>query len=87
MVNVMVPSVPSEQVVGVVLILIISRSWAFREPRDAARETNSSMEYLYAFIGIQIHAVTKQYCNKLLLVAKIRLMFTDHRKNRGSGYN
>ena len=63
MVKVMVPSVPSEQVVGVVLILIMSKSWALREPRNTARETNSSMEYLYAFIGIQIHAVTQQYCN------------------------
>jgi hypothetical protein len=46
----MVPSVPSEQEVGVVVIFVISRFWAFIEIKEDASKRISSMVYLYAFI-------------------------------------
>ena len=87
MVKVMVPSVPSEQVVGVVVILIMSSGWADRVPREVRRDRNSSMGNLYVFIRIQILAVIRQYQNRLILVANTLRIFRDCHKIIGSAYN
>jgi hypothetical protein len=55
----MVPSVPSEQEVGVVLTFVMARLWADTEVIENARNRISNMEYLYAFIETQIRAVPK----------------------------
>jgi hypothetical protein len=59
MLNEMVPSVPSEQLVGVVLTLVMASSWAERDTNDSAIDRIKNMGYLYAFIETQIRAVPK----------------------------
>ncbi len=54
-----VPSVPSEQVVGVVVTFVIASSWADSEIMEVARDNISNMVYLNAFIWTQIRAVLK----------------------------
>jgi hypothetical protein len=55
----MVPSVPSEQLVGVVVTFVMASSWADRETRDKVSVRIRNMGYLYAFIKTQIRAVPK----------------------------
>ena len=79
----MVPSVPSEQVVGVVLILVISRFWA-TSGMVVKRDNRMIMEYLIAFIRARVRAIPSntgiaihwlQACTLVQTVIKIELLW------------
>jgi hypothetical protein len=55
----MVPSIPSEQEVGVVVTLVMARFWASSDTIEDASNSNRNMVYLYAFIWTQIRAVSR----------------------------